>query len=124
MSTIRPKNTCWIRRNTVRYDGHGRTIHSAVRRKTLCAIIRLHDEIDQTTVRADSSASRGRAEEQLAAGRLLLKPDEIIATGDLIEVEIKGAPNITLEIKSIFRRIDVGGRVHHIDVEGEIWASA
>lgn len=123
MSTIRPRSPCWIKKNTVRYDGHGRPIHSSIRKKTLCAIIRLQDTIDKTTVRADSSASRGRAEEELASGRLLLKPNEDIATGDLIEVEIKGAPNITLEIKSIFRRIDVGGQVHHIDVEGEIWAS-
>lgn len=122
MSTIRPKTTCWIIKNTTRYDGHGRAIHATRRKRTRCAVIKLYDEVEKTTVRADSSATRGRAEEMLADGRLLLLPNEDVATGDLIEVEVQGGPNITLEIKRIFRRIDVGGRVHHIDLEGEIWA--
>ncbi|MDX5412910.1 MAG: hypothetical protein LPK02_07665 [Rhodobacterales bacterium] len=123
MSTIRPTTTCWIIKNTTRYDGHGRAIHATRRTRTRCAIIHLYDEVNKTTVRADSSATRGRAEEVLAAGRLLLKPSENVATGDLIEIEVKGAQNITLEIKRIFRRMDVGGRVHHIELDGEIWAS-
>lgn len=124
MSTIRPRNTCWITSRTDDYDRTGRAIMSISRRRTKCAIVELYDESDKTTVRADSSASRGRADERLADARLLLKPNEDVKLGDVIEVEIRNAPNLKIEVVRIFRRADIAGRIHHIDIEGVKWASA
>ena len=121
MSTLRPRNRCWIRRRTEKYDGQGRPIHSTRSQKSRCAIVWLYGAEDKTTVRADSSASRGRAEETLADARLLFLPTTDINLGDVVEVQVKGGSNVKVEVKRIFRRPDVAGVIHHIDVEGEIW---
>lgn len=124
MSTIRPRTTCWITSRTDGFDRVGRPVMNTRRRRTKCAIVELYDESDKTTVRADSSASRGRADERLADARLLLKPNEEVKLGDVVEVEIRNAPNLKIEVVRIFRRTDVAGHVHHIDLEGVKWASA
>lgn len=123
MSTLRPRNTCWITRKTGTYDDFGRHTFSARRTRTRCSIVSMTREVDKTSVRADSTASRGRAEEPLAQARLLFLPREDLRTGDIVEVEIKGGENLKVTITSIFRRPDVSGQIHHIDAEGEIWAS-
>jgi len=123
MSTLRPRTNCWISSKIETYDGYGRPQHTMTRRKTKCAIVSLHKNAERTTVRADSSASRGRANEQVFDSRLLLKPNESVQLGDVIEVEIKGAENLQIEVIRIFHRTDIEGRIHHIDIEGETWAS-
>lgn len=123
MSTIRPRNDCWIISRTESWDGNGRPIHKVSKKKTKCAIVSLHDATDESTVRADSSASRGRAEEHISDGRLLLKPSETLKLGDVIEVAVKGGDNIKITVRRIFRRVDIAGVVHHIDIEGDVWVS-
>ena len=124
MSNLKPRNPCWITRRTNSFDGNGQPTFSTSVRKTKCAIVWLYSETDKTTVRADSSASRGRADESLATGRILLKPNEVIKTGDLVEIYVKGGDNITIEVNKVFRRPDVNNVIHHVDVEGLIWASS
>lgn len=121
MSTLRPNIACWIRRRTESFDAQGRSIWKTRSTKSKCSIVWLHASKDKTTVRADSSASRGRAEESLADARLLFLPSVAISVGDVVEVSVKGGDNIKVEINRVFRRPDVNGVIHHIDVEGEIW---
>lgn len=123
MTTIRPRTRCVITRKTGGYDRYGREEHSTRKRITKCAIIHMYNETEKTSVRADSSASRGRSDERLSDGRILLKPTEDIRTGDLVEVTLKGGDRITLQVNRIFRRMDVEGVAHHIDVEGDRWES-
>jgi hypothetical protein len=122
MTTLKPKTPCVISSSTKKYDLYGRPLHSAAKRRTKCAIIHLYREHEKTTVRADSSASRGRADEEVSQVRILLKPNEKISTGDLVEITLKGGQPITMEVRKIFRRPDVEGVIHHIDIEGDIWA--
>lgn len=124
MSTIRPNTPCWIVSMTNSFDGHGQPVFKTKKRKTKCSIVSLHDASGKTTVRADSSASRGQADERLADGRLLLKPNEQVRLGDIVEVKTDRVSDIIkIQITRIFRRVDIAGKVHHIDVEGDIWVS-
>lgn len=123
MTTLRPRTPCVISTKTGGYDMYGRETHKETRRKTKCSIVSMYNETEKTSVRADSSASRGRADEQVADVRVLLKPNEKIKTGDLVTITLKGGDPITMQVNRIFRRPDVGGDIHHIDVEGDIWVS-
>lgn len=123
MSTIRPNTPCKVVKRTQRFDANGRPTHTVTRRREKCAVIWLRDEVKKTTVRSDSSATRGRAEESTADARLLFKPDVKIATGDLVEIKLRGAEMMIVEVVGLRRRIDVGGSVHHIEMEGNKWAS-
>ncbi len=123
MSTLRPRTPCTISRKTESFDRYGRPEHQTRKRRTKCAIISFYDESEKTSVRADSSASRGRADEHVADVRILLKPNEQIATGDLVEIQLRGGDAITMQVNRIFRRPDVEGVIHHIDVEGDLWVS-
>ena len=123
MSTLRPRTPCTISRKTNSFDRYGRETHSTSKRRTKCAIISFYNQSEKTSVRADSSASRGRADEQVADVRILLKPSEQVSTGDLVEIRLLGGESITIQISRIFRRPDVEGVIHHIDVEGDLWVS-
>ena len=123
MSTIRPKTPCYIVSHIEQFDGHGRVKLKATRKRTKCAIVSLYDAAGKTTVRADSSASRGRAEEHLSDARLLFKPNVEIKIGDVVVIPVKGGDSVSIKITSIFRRPDIEGAIHHIDVEGDRWAS-
>lgn len=119
--TLRPRNICFIRRKSTSYDDFGRPIVGASSTKARCSIVHLWNETDATSVRHDTSASRGRAEEAMADVRILLLPNQAVSTGDVIEVEQKSADNVIFEVRRIFRRPDVHGRIHHIDVSGELF---
>lgn len=124
MTTLRPRSPCSIRRETGGFDRYGRPQHSSNRVNTKCAIVWLKDNASETSVRADSSASRGRAEEKIYESRLLFKPTEDILPGDLIAIRLQGSPiEIVVEALSVWRRPDVNGVIHHIQVEGNRWAS-
>lgn len=123
MSTLRPRVPCTIRTRTTAYDRYGQPIHSETERETRCAIIRLTSSVDTTSVRTDSSASRGRAEEVVYDVRLLMAPRESVKRGDLVTVRLKGAEALTVEVMEVHPRADVAGRLHHIEVDGNRWAS-
>lgn len=120
--TIRPTIPCVIVRRTETFDRTGRATYSMKRVKTKCDIIWAKEGSQVTTVRADSSASRGRADEEVNDARLLFHAREGIRTGDIVIIPprpSRGYPDkLVLEINMIQRRIDVGGSVHHIEVEG------
>jgi len=123
MTTLRPRTPCTLSRKTSTFDRYGREQHKLQRRSTKCAIIHMYNETEKTSVRADSSASRGRSDEQVADGRFLLKPSEQVSTGDLLELKVRGGEKYVIQINRVFRRPDVEGVIHHIDVEGDIWVS-
>lgn len=123
MSTLRPRTPCVISKKTGGFDMYGRETHRIRRTKTKCSIVNLYNETEKTSVRADSSASRGRADEQVADVRVLLRPKEKISTGDLIEITLQGGDPIVMQVNRIFRRPDIDGAIHHIDVEGDLWVS-
>lgn len=123
MSSLKPRNRCWIKRRTRVYDQYGREEVSVKSTPAKCSIVSLYDAVEPTAVRHDSAASQARIEERVASMRVLLLPRADVRTADIIEVEIRGSDNISFEVNRVFRRPDISGKIQHIDVEGDLWVS-
>lgn len=81
-----------------------------------CAIVRLRRESMHTTVRTDSSASRGHGDEAHANVLLLLEPTTTARIDDKLTVS-----NISIRIKDLHERYDVFGVLDHYECRGELW---
>lgn len=79
----------------------------------LVAVVRLSDAASVTPLRAEQSASHGRAGMDVADGVLLFAPDAKIKNDD--QVEVYGQ---TLKVKDTFPRADMFGRLErgHLEV--------
>lgn len=106
-----PNNHCYIRRASKTRDIRGERTYGA-RERTPCSVVTLNLEIDKTSVRADSSGSRGRAEEEQGVARLLFPTYVKIGDLDIVEVE-----NETLEVIQINPRRSVLGTLDHYEVD-------
>jgi hypothetical protein len=71
---------------------------------------------DKSSVRADSSASRGRADEVTNEARLLFRPNVDIRIGDVVVVL---ETSLKIETRRLMPSVD--GKIHHIMVEGNRW---
>lgn len=79
--------------------------------RALCAIVKLVKKSQHTTVRADSGATRGHANEAVADAVLLMH--KRIEPGIDSEVSIRG---MKLRIISVRHRTDAMGRIDHYEV--------
>jgi len=111
-----PKLDCWVTSMNAGYDVHGQPLAGA-RVQTKCAPVRLMSGTEKTSVRADSSASRGNADEVVSDARLLFMTSAVINFGDKLEVA-----GTTLKVAGIFPRHDVNGVLDHLQVDANIWA--
>lgn len=113
---LTPNLDCWISRQFPdSHDLYGQPVlGSRVRER--CAVVRLRDEAKHSTVRADSSASRGHAEEFVTSNKILLLAGTIARLDDKLEVL-----GIQMRVTSVFPRHDVSGRLDHYEVQGELW---
>ena len=82
-----------------------------------CAVIKLTQSSQKTSVRTDSSASRGSAQEIHSDARILFTSASKIAVDD--KVEVYGQ---SLRVVSVFPRYSLPGRLDHIQVDLNIWA--
>lgn len=83
-----------------------------------CCILSLENRIAHTTVRADSSASRGHGDEPGSRAKLMLQPNTIARPGDRLTVR-----GITIKVISLDPKLDaVTGKVDHYEAAGESWA--
>lgn len=110
-----PNLNCLIKARTG-YNRYGADAYGAAT-KARCSIIKLEEAREKTSVRTDSSASRGNAEEITSDARLLFPNAQSINRGDLIQVY-----GFVLKVSSIFPRIAVNGRLDHWQVDAEIEA--
>lgn len=79
-------------------------------------VVHLIRQIAKTSVRTDSSASRGNAEEKVATAKLLLPVSARPRNGDrLIVVEMK------MRIENIEPRFDVFGDLDHYETTLVLW---
>lgn len=85
--------------------------------ETRCSIVKLVSAREKTSVRADSSASRGNAVEIVADARLLFPVGSDIVNGDKVVVA-----GVSLRVDSVFPRHDIYGVLDHIQVDANIWA--
>ena len=77
-----------------------------------CTVVTVDVKVAKTSVRADSSASRGRAEEEIGLTRILFNPNIGIKDYDIVEVDGQVAEAIR-----IFPRRNVLGVIDHIQVD-------
>ena len=86
-------------------------------RKERCSVVKLVLSATKTPVRADSSASRGSAEEVQAESVILLQATTKVKIGDLIQVS-----GVTLKVAGMFPQHDAGGRLDHYEVNASVWS--
>jgi hypothetical protein len=99
------------------FDVHGRPQLSAPT-SILFAVVNARRTVDKTTVRADSSASRGSADEITSGlARILVAKNEQIAIGDVFSFD-----GDTYDVKSIHRRRSVTGELDHFECDLEVQA--
>ena len=106
-----PNNHAFLRKAGKKRDIRGeRTYQLPVR--VPCAVVTLNLEIEKTSVRADSSGSRGRAEEEAGTARVLFPTYVKVAELDIVEVEGE-----TLEIIQVNPRRDIAGKLDHYETD-------
>ena len=96
-------------------DLYGKRTYSAWVTKSF-GIIKLEQKSEKTSVRTDSSASRGSAQEILADARFLFPKDVILKEGDRIQFG-----GFYLTVVSVFPRHRVTGELDHWQVDCDIW---
>jgi DNA-binding transcriptional regulator/RsmH inhibitor MraZ len=81
-----------------------------------CAIVHSTRANLKTPVRADSSASRGAAEEKVAVSKILFPKTVAIDTNDKFEIDGK-----ILRVTGIEERKNVLGQLDHFEVDFEMF---
>jgi hypothetical protein len=110
-----PRNVCSIEKPLGK-NIHGEpTFAPAIAER--CSIVKSKERIMNTTVRADSSASRGYGDEFVNENDILLTPKTSAKPQDRITVA-----GIALRIISLRPQFDVWGVLDHYVVEGRSWA--
>ena len=101
---------------TVGYDRYGKEqLGKSYTAK--CAIVKLTQVSEPTSVRTDSSASRGAAREIIADARLLFPRTVDVNIDDKVEVM-----GMSLKVLSVFPRTTIGGQHDHNQVDLMVWA--
>lgn len=111
-----PNTTCQWLKKTSRRTLTGKDQYEPAR-PVPCGIVRLDANVAPTTVRSDSSASRGAATQTVAAAKLLFPPRFAISNGDVLIVR-----GVKIEVVGVQPRLDVIGKLDHNEVTGEIKA--
>lgn len=101
-------------KNTV----HGQPIPGVWVRER-CSVVKLVISSQKSSVRADSSASRGNAREEQADAVILLNPNSQATINDVIEVA-----GHKLRIMAFHLRYDVTGRLDHKEIHATMWSPA
>lgn len=109
-----PNNTAFVRQSNG-FDKYGEPTFTA-RRAVPCAICQLSMATERTSVRTDSSATRGNAEEQTATAKILFPPGKV-AKG--WKVEVAGYELRVIDLQP--RYAVAGGRHDHDECLLSLW---
>jgi hypothetical protein len=82
-----------------------------------CAVVNLNALVQASSVRADSTASHGAAQEMAAQAKILVPALSSVTIGDVITIH-----GVFVEVKGKQPRIDVSGRLDHYELTGTIRA--
>ena len=112
-----PNTDCTVERADAGTDVYGQqSLGAAV--TVRIAIVNLEITREKTSVRTDSSASRGNAEEAIATRvRLLFPADFEPKNGDRVTVLAR-----ELKVISVFPRLDIVGTLDHHQVDCDVWS--
>lgn len=114
---FRPNQTCTIIVASGKTDIYGQP-QASLRIGERCAIVRLVTTNQHSTVRADSSASRGNAKELVTDSLILLTKTTRANLDDLIEIN-----GVKLRILSKHPRYAVTGELDHFEITASIWSA-
>ena len=111
---FRPNHTAQLSRKSAARDIFGKETHLPPI-PLRCGIVRLSTVVVPSTVRADSSASRGAAEESNAQAIFLVPANTSIGVGDIIMTL-----GFRIEVKGRHPRLNTRGTLDHIEIHGAI----
>lgn len=103
-------NSSAVHRHQAGFDLYGQPYWSSPKIISV-GVVTLSRGTQKTSVRADSSASRGRADEDVADGVVMVEPNVVIGLSDFLTVE-----GVEYEVISVFPRRDVMGHHRHTEV--------
>lgn len=108
-----PNRTCGLRRKGETYTVFGQVEYGAIETIKF-ALVRFDTKTEDSTVRADSSATRGNIKEFHASGRVMVKPNVNPSWGDLLIIDTK-----VFVIKEVEPRYNVLGKLDHYELDLE-----
>jgi hypothetical protein len=108
---FRPNTFCMVSRRSLVADLYGSYTFTAPQ-QTACAVVTYDLSTHKTSVRADSSASGGRAEHLAGVARFLFPKNVVISRGDRVTKD-----NFLLEVIEVHPRRSVLGPIDHIEVD-------
>lgn len=112
--TVKPNITCKHSRQDG-YDINSKPKYTEPK-SIKCAVVKYKSTSQKTTVRADSSASRGRNQEMIYSTIILFDAKTDIRMDDVIEIFGE-----KLIVESIERRFDIGGKLDHYECGLNVW---
>lgn len=80
------------------------------------SVVNLEHGISQTSIRADKSGSKSRAEEPVRTGRILVSPYDTVENGDLLIIR-----GMQWRVSAVKYRYDMVGKIHHFQVDLTTW---
>lgn len=110
----RPNTTGMLSRADAKNEFAERSYSDPV--EVACAVVFLKTMIVKTTVRSDSSATRGNAEELTAQAKVLFSPSTDVKMNDKFEKD-----GVALRVVGVQPRRAVTGKLDHIEVDMEAW---
>lgn len=80
-----------------------------------CGVVDMAALMDQTSVRADSTGSRGAAQELVLQSKILVPEGTPVDQGDLLVVL-----GFTVEVIGVHPRVDTQGNTDHLELRAKI----
>lgn len=80
-----------------------------------CGVVNMSAFVEATSVRADSTASRGAAEELVLQSKILVPVGTPVAAGDLMYLL-----DLVIEITSRTPRVNTQGEIDHLELRAKI----
>jgi hypothetical protein len=111
-----PNLPCLVYLSSGTSDIHGQPTPSTTSIAERCAVVKLATVNQKTSIRADSSGSRGNAREIIVDAVILLTPTTKANIDDIIKVNSVG-----IRITTKQPQFDIQGNIDHYRVEGMIW---
>lgn len=113
---FKPNVSCRVHRSSGQTDVYGQPLPVTIV-KERCAIINLNMKSLKTTVRADSSASRGAASEEVLDAFLLMMISTTAEIDDVVEVA-----GVKIRVTRKFPRHNLKGILDHYEIGGMMWS--
>lgn len=114
---FRPNQNCFIQKSSGKTDVYGMPVPGAKVSERL-AVIELNIASEKSSVRADTSASRGNAQEMEVVSKFLLTKTTVAQINDIL---IYGGHSF--RVKSMFPRHDLQGSLDHYEVTCTFWSA-